>query len=261
MTPLPQHQARVDEDSAIDLEVARERGYRSITSPASHFLDPFRWKTGRLSRYVTVPGLGIPLWTVEGEQPWALYRPDRPVEDNDGDPVKYLWPAGKAPVLDVPPRCRQGVADVARSLWVAEGVLKADAAASAGLCAVGVLGAWGWLRKGWRLADWSAGRTGHPLPCWAHVELVWRDVVLVPDSDSRTNWNVYRGWRWLADYLKARGAFVKYAPLPSVGGGEREKVGLDDYFAAGHDVDDLGKLVTIRSSSIRPPRPDVEPAF
>jgi hypothetical protein len=208
---------------------------------------------------VTVPGLGIPLWTVEGEQPWALYRPDSPRRDHDGDLVKYLWPAGRQPVLDVPPRCRQDVADVAVPLWLAEGVLKADSAASVGLTAVGVLGAWGWLRKGWRLEDWSVGRADDPLPCWEKIPLVYRDVYLAFDSDSRSNWQVFRGVRWLARYLKARGAFVWYVPLPELNG--KGKTGLDDYLAIGYGVDDLRKLATPNPTSIRPPKPDHEPAF
>ena len=55
----------------------------------------------------------------------------------------------------------------------------------------------------------------------------------------------------LAEVLKSRGAHVRYIYLPSGPGGT--KVGLDDYLAAGHAVDDL---LVLASSELRRPAHD-----
>src|SRR5206468_6520022 len=80
-----------------------------------------------------------------------------PETDADGQPkaIKYETPSGGAMRLDVHPRLHLSVLDVAVPLLVTEGLRKADAAISIGLCCLALLGVWNWRRNGEPLPDWQ----------------------------------------------------------------------------------------------------------
>ena len=78
---LPHHQKLID-DSAISSEVARARGYRSVTTSAA------LRKLGFSDRQARAPALLVPVWSVHGELLLYQARPDDP-RILDGKPLKY----------------------------------------------------------------------------------------------------------------------------------------------------------------------------
>src|ERR1039458_3072536 len=145
-------------------------------------------------------------------------------------PVQKAWA-----MLDVPPRVRPLLGDPALPLVITEGPLKADAAASVGLACVDLLGVWSWRGR-----NESDGLVA--IPDWEYVALNGRQTVIAFDSDVMLKSEVYGALRRLAGVLKLRGAEVAFAYLPS--GQHGEKLGLDDFFAAGHSPDEFWSLVT-----------------
>lgn len=224
---LPHH-AELLAASAIDPEVARERGYRSADTKAA------LTRLGFGSAQALAPALVVPLWGVTGEVAGYQARPDEP-RSKDGRIVKYESPAKQRMVLDVHPRVRPHLGDPSRLLFVTEGARKADAAVSAGLDCVGLSGVWAW-----RGTNDEGGKVA--LAAWETVALNGRRVVIAFDSDVMLNPKVHDALGRLGSFLEGRGAEVAYAYLPSGPGGE--KVGLDDFLAVGHSVDDLLALVT-----------------
>src|SRR5262249_26884983 len=120
--------------------------------------------------------------------------------------------------------------DPKRPLFITEGGRKADSAVSLGLCCVAILGVWNW-----RATNDDDGKVA--LADWDSVALNGRDVYIVFDSDVVQKKEVSNALKRLKGFLELRDANVKIIYLPSAEGGI--KVGLDDYFAAGHTVDDL----------------------
>ena len=165
---LPRHQALLDA-SAIAPEVAAARGYRSVTTKA----DLARLGFGETQR--NVPALLVPVWDAAGELATYQLRPDQP-RIKDGKPVKYETPRGSRMAVDVPPGIRHQLGDPAIPLWITEGARKADAAVSAGLCCVAVLGVWNWRGR-----NDQGGLAA--LGDWELIHLKGRDVYLVFDSD------------------------------------------------------------------------------
>ncbi|MGI8753575.1 MAG: DUF3631 domain-containing protein [Acidimicrobiales bacterium] len=221
------HAAKL-ECSAISAEVAEERGY--VTADTKAQLERFGF--GLAQR--RPPALVIPLHGVTGELVGHQMRSDDP-RMRDGKPAKYETKAGQKMLLDVPPRVHRLLGNPEVPLYVTEGPIKADAAATAGLACVALLGVWSWR-----------GRNGDDgltvLADWEYVHLQGRRVVLAFDSDVMLKTSVYGALARLSAVLAHRGAEVAYVYLP--GGEHNAKVGLDDWFAAGHGVDDLAQITT-----------------
>jgi len=241
---FPQH-ARMLAESAIDPEVARERGYVSVDTKK-------RLESAGFADYQRrVPGLLIPVHGVSGTT--HQYRPDKPRKvTNKGKVrfVKYETPGGSQMVLDVPPRARARIGDPKIPLWITEGVKKADAGVSAGLCCVAVLGV-----DAWRGTNSEGGKVA--LADWEAVALNdGRPVFVVYDSDVMLKRDVHRALVRLGAMLTRRGAQVAYVYLPA--GESGAKVGLDDYFRAGGTVDDL--VLRTRSEPVEPELPEEPPA-
>ena len=201
---LPQHVAML-RASAVSEDVAQERGYRSITDKAELARLGFR-------KYQCVlPGLLVPLHGVDGLQWGYQYRADRARTDSDGKSVKYDSPQGQANRLDVPPRCRESLADPREPLWITEGAKKADAIASKGGVAVNVLGVWNWKARnafgGTTVSvdlDYIAWKGKHGP----------RDIYLAFDSDILTKPQVKNALRHLAEIIRRKGANVFVVNLP-----------------------------------------------
>jgi hypothetical protein len=224
---LPQHQALIEE-SGISPEVALARGYRSITGK-QELLD-----LGFSRAQCRVPALLLPVWTVHGEIGTYQLRPDAP-RQRQGKDLKYETPAGSTMVVDVPPSVRDRLGDPAVPLLITEGVRKADAAASRGLCCIALLGVWNW-----RGTNAAGGTT--VLADFEAIAFNGREVYLAFDSDVTTKPAVTGALRRLAGFLASHKAVVRTILLPA--GDSDAKVGLDDYLAAGHSVDDLLALAT-----------------
>jgi RecA-family ATPase len=219
---LPHH-ARMLALSAISGTVARERGYRSVTDARD------LRRVGFAESQRRVPALLIPIHDVGGRVALHQSRPDEPRTTADGKIVKYETPYGKTIPLDVPPRARGGLGDGDVPLVVTEGSKKVDAAVTAGLCAVGVIGV-------------DSFRT----PCWQAINTDGRLTIIAYDNDVMVKPEVHGALKRIGQWLRRRGADVRYAYLPSHDGA---KVGLDDWFAAGGQP---GELLDMATPVLRP---------
>jgi len=224
---LPHHAALITA-SVISLDVARSRGYKSVTKK-SQLLDLGFGKSQTL-----VPALLIPVWGVSGEIVLYQARPDTPRIKN-AKPVKYETQLKARMALDVPPTVRKELLDPGKPLFVTEGIRKADAAASIGLVCIDLIGVWNWRGTN----EWG-GKAA--LPDWESVALNGRVVYIVFDSDAMSKPSVHASLTRLKAFLGSQKADVWIIYLPP--GPNGEKVGLDDYLASGHSKEDLLALAT-----------------
>ncbi len=223
---LPQHHSQLL-DSGISLEVAAERGYHSVTTKVG--ISALGFATSQQ----LPPALVIPLWSVDKEIALNQLRPDDPRHSAEGRVVKYETPKKAGLRLDIHPRMQGFLGDPERPLFITEGVKKVDAATTADLCCIGLLGV-----SGWRGRNQDDGITA--LADWEHVHLKGRLIYVVFDSDVMTKMPVYYQLLKFRTWLESKGADVFVVYLPSGPGGA--KVGLDDFLARGHSRDDLMAL-------------------
>src|SRR5439155_17635493 len=223
------HQALI-ESSAINVEVAHERGYRTVEDSDELTALGFTEAQAR------VPALLIPVHGVDGEVVVHQIRPDNPRIGKNGKPIKYERPKGSRMALDVPPTVRPHLSDPSIPLYITEGSRKADAAVSKGLCCIGLLGTYGW-----RGTNPKGGRTA--LADFDSIALNGREVTIVFDSDVQDKKEVQAALDGLRCFLERKRAKVRIGYLPPAADGS--KVGLDDFFAAGNTVADLAKLVKV----------------
>jgi Protein of unknown function (DUF3631)/Domain of unknown function (DUF3854) len=213
-------------DRGVVPEVARERGYRSAETKAQLKSIGF----GESQRIP--PGLVIPVHDViatDGECSGYQFRPDSP-RMAEGRIVKFETPRGARLALDVPPRVRAQLDNPDVPLWITEGAVKADAAASHGLACVALFGVYGWRTKN----DFGATSVMPQLEYCAPKD---RQVYLAFDSDLMLKTQVYDALSRFRDVLDHRGAHVAIVLLPA--GEYGTKTGLDDYFVRGGTVDEL----------------------
>ncbi|HAW50771.1 MAG TPA: hypothetical protein DCX54_00345, partial [Flavobacteriales bacterium] len=240
--------------SAIKDEIITARGYKTTTD--ENELRELGFSSGQRR----VPGLLLPLWTTDGQIGFYVYRPDNPrvVENrkkknpdgtHPGRVIKYEMPKGEGVRLDCPPTCQPLLADPSIPLWITEGQKKADALASAGLCAIAILGVWNFVGK-----NAHGGVTF--LSDWQYVALNGRNVRLIFDSDLMTKRQVQQSLDRLREHLQRKGANVDVVYLPHQEDGS--KVGVDDWLAAGHAVEELEKLVDAPRPIPKPADPIVE---
>jgi len=225
--------ARLLLDSAVAPHVAAARPYSTVLRATGLERLGFA-KTQR-----NVPALAIPIWNVHADRATYQARPDQP-RVKDGKALKYETPSGARMALDVPREAREHLGNPAVPLFITEGARKADAAVSAGLCCVAVLGVWNWRGSN----EWG-GKAA--LPDWETIAFkglgdVGREVYIAFDSDAMTKPSVFLALTRLKPFLASRGAVVRAIYLPA--GARGTKVGLDDFLAAGSDVDDLLALAT-----------------
>lgn len=241
--------------SAIADSVIVARGYRTVTDPAE------LRGLGFAAAQCRVPGLLLPMWTVDGKNGLCTFRPDNPrcFEDktksrlpNGTYPqkvIKYEFPKGAAMRIDCPPPCQPKLADPSISLWITEGQKKGDALASLGQCTIALLGVWNWRGK-----NELGGNT--VLADWDGVTLKGRDVRLIFDSDAQTNPHVRQALDRLAGVLTNKGAKVTVVYLP--GGASGHKIGVDDWLAQGHTLVDLEALVQLPQPQAQAAPPQIE---
>lgn len=232
------HRRELEQGSAIARELVDERKYQSIERPsntrddARPLLDRLgipRWAT-REDRYF--PGLLIPLYGPSGRCVGHQFKPNTAVPDGNGKTRKYASAKGQASRLDVHPRNRDRVTDPTVPLWITEGVKKADALTTAGLCVVALSGVFNWRSSLGTLGDWE------------EIPLRGRDVGIIFDADARTNPNVLRAMQRLGRWLESRGVRrVAYLIVPEESPCGPVK-GADDFLAAGGTVADLMAAAT-----------------
>jgi Domain of unknown function (DUF3854) len=210
-------------DSGITAEQAHARGVVSIDGNNRSLLAAL----GFVKAVQKMDGLLIPLLGADGEPVGWQFRPDHPRVMGNGKENKYEFPRGQKQVIDFPPGVPERIPDRSKPRVIAEGFKKGDAGALAGLLTVDIAGVWNWIRD------------GVPLPDFRDCGLKGFDWVVCFDSDITTNEKVWGAARELGEWLKLRGANVRYAVLP----GGADKLGLDDWLAAGHTVDQFWELV------------------
>jgi hypothetical protein len=187
-TLLPQHEKLI-QASAISPKVAAARGYWSAQKKTELRQLGF----GQIQ--CIVPALVVPVWTVIGEIGAYQIRPDQPRISHDGKPIKYETPGKSHMVLDVHPLIREKVRDPGIPLFITEGIRKADAAISAGLCCVALLGVWSF-----RGTNEFGGKTA--LAAWEYVALNGRQVHIVFDSDVMLKPQVHAALARLKSFLE-----------------------------------------------------------
>jgi hypothetical protein len=120
--------------------------------------------------------------------------------------MKYAGPRGAAPRLFIPLATREAALSGEGELWLLEGAKKSLSASQLGLPALGFEGIEAWHTRG----------SSRLLEDFRHVRLRDRIVELVPDGDVKTNPDVERGARRLADALREAGAQPRLVCLPEV---------------------------------------------
>jgi hypothetical protein len=220
------HRKTLEQDSAISPAVITIRGYRSVTG--------VELRRSQFKEYQQRSGLLIPIYNVHGKLATHQLRPDVP-RVKAGKTIKYETPAGSRLCIDVNPSVQKLIGDPKVRLVITEGTKKVDAAVSHGLAAIGLMGVWGW-----RGTDPETEEKG-PLPDWQHIAISNRTFVLAFDSDVMIKPSVRGALDGLADFLTRNGGNVRYALLDQANTGE--KVGLDDFFAAGGTFDEFKQLV------------------
>jgi hypothetical protein len=229
------------EESGIHPDVAAERGYYTARK-RSEVPEAFR-------NYQCKTGLVVPMYSPDGETTGYQLRPDRP---RKGGP-KYETPGGISPVVDVHPRMLEEARHGDGPLLITEGAKTGDAATSRGVCTVVLAGVWMWCVpkvKPYRLK-----------PCFDHIRLKGREVIVAFDSDCMSKASVQDALAALVAALEDRGAVVKVIYLPDAADGSKQ--GVDDYLAAGRtvremfmlardfDPDDVGRIRMSRDEKLR----------
>jgi hypothetical protein len=210
-------------ESAIDPAVALERGYWV----AMERLDLKPLGFTRTYRRIEVPALVIPRRSPDGETTRYQVKPKSSWKTEEWG--KYLFPPDESMIVDVHPRSLKRLKDPSVPLWVTEGSKGGDSLVSQGLCAVALAG----VLHG-EVVD---TRSKTLLPCWDHINLESRRVIVAYDADSQTTEEVQEALNRLVHRLSERGASVWVSYTPPVN--DDGKVGVDDYLANGGHPHDL----------------------
>lgn len=174
-----------------------------------------------------VPALDLVYYDMGGEPVEAMRRV-RLLEQPRGafgqvSEQRYLQPGNTTPaayfprIIDWPAVAKNNDTPI----LITEGELKASCAAVNGYACIGLGGVWSWRSKklGWDL-----------LPSLKSIAWPRRDVVVVFDSDAKSNPQVAQAITSLMTQLSALGAVPRVAELPDIPG--LGKVGLDDFIVA-----------------------------
>lgn len=212
--------------SAISLDVIKERGYRSVLGKKE------LQELGFSRVQCRTPAILMPSWGVSAKIVGHQLRPDFPRSTSKGKLIKYETPQATTNHIDCPPTCREKLIDPTVPLWVTEGVKKSDALASYEQCVIDFPGVWSWKGK-----NPFGGTT--ILADFDYIAFNDRKVYLAFDSDVATNKSVKQALARLATHLSRRGAKVSIICLPQQGA---EKVGVDDFLAQGHNIQELTGL-------------------
>jgi hypothetical protein len=219
--PLSKEDRRMLEvESGISPEVIEARGYYTAAK-RTDVPDVFPEWQRRL-------GLVIPTHSPDGETVGYQLRPNK----RRAKGPKYETPHGARITVDVNPLMLEEVRSGDSELWATEGMRKVDSLTSRGLPTAGFTGVWNFATPGTKCAE--------PLPCWQHIRLRGRTVIVVYDADARTNADVQEALRRLVAMLEGLGAVVLVVYLPPVNGDG--KAGVDDYLAAGGTLEELRSM-------------------
>jgi len=279
---VAEHRRELFRDSAIDPEVARERGYMSIGRPdqetnfgvklngrwfggagvsSRDFLSRLGFPSWAIRENYFYTGLWLPAYSPRGQMYAGQWKPRNAVPNREGKKMKYASAKGNAVRLDVHPRWTKdrGADDpallpwintVERRLWITEGVKKADSLTSRDEVTIALSGVFNWRNTHGTLGDWE------------DVTLRGREIVICFDADTNSKTQVAQAMARLGKWLVHKGAKkVHYCVVPSEvtapDGTISGVKGVDDYFAAGGSVKGLERVF-----ATKPPRvADTEDKF
>lgn len=229
---MPGHQRELEE-SCITADVVQRRGYETLYGSDE---DKARLKELRVPRWawrddLAFPGLLLPMYRVSGEEIGFQFKPAIPQEAPGGKRQKYASQSGTPNRLDVPPAVADAVRDPSASLWITEGIKKADCLASHGRPVITLTGVFNWRSKMGTLGDWE------------DIPLAGRNVVICFDSDTRDKRTVMLAMQRLGRWLESKQARPLYLIVPAEverEDGSRVAVkGVDDFLHAGGTMDGL----------------------
>jgi hypothetical protein len=129
----PQH-VKLLQGATISPAVSRARGYQTVTRKSAligYGFSPEQCRT---------PALLIPVYDAGGRLVTYQIRSDEPRIDRSAGAVEYEVCAGRQFALDVPGACASLLSAADIPLYVTDEVLKADSAASHGLCCIDLVG-------------------------------------------------------------------------------------------------------------------------
>lgn len=236
----PAHRASLEQGSAISAAIGAEMRAWTVTTKAELI------ELGFNQPSIKPPALALPVFTwADPERPaYSRLRPDLPRSNSKGKAVKYEQPPGQACRMYCLPTARklieglQGMADRPQAtlpyVFITEGEKKAAALVSQGLAGLGLPGVWNFKNLDMLRGDWDV------------IGLKGLAVCIVFDSDAASNAQVLAAEKRLADFLGSLGTTVSVCRLPA--GCNGEKVGIDDFFAAGGTVEDLRDLIEQRDT-------------
>jgi hypothetical protein len=210
-------------ESAIDPTVALERGYWVAMNRLELKDLGFTYMYPRIE----VPALVIPRRSPDGETTRNQVKPKSSWKTEKWG--KYLFPPDESMIVDGHPRSLKRLKDPSTPLWITEGSKGGDSLVSQGLCAVSLAGVYNFAVK------YTRSKT--LLPCWDHINLESRRVIVAYDADSQTTEEVQEALNRLVNRLSERGANVWVSYTPPVNGDG--KAGVDDYLANGGHPHDL----------------------
>ncbi|AGL20935.1 phage/plasmid primase, P4 family [Actinoplanes sp. N902-109] len=202
----PEHRAFLAAH-AVDPDLAEKLGIRSLTSREDTKALPEAWEN-----WANFPAILFP-WTSPDGRVEHQVRPDSPTGDTKGKARKYVFTPNMTPVL----WALRPVGPETTTLVIVEGTKQSLAAATYAAPHVAVYGIAGcrmWQKDKAPIPDLAVA-DGHP-------------VVVILDSDSSTNPDVYQAGAELAEALELEGATsVLFTRIKG-----RDKDGLDDVLAA-----------------------------
>jgi hypothetical protein len=197
-TSLQPHHLQVLQDSAISTSVSRARGYQTITRKSAligYGFSPEQCRT---------PALLIPVYDAGGRFVTYLIRTDEPRIDRKAGAIEYEVCPGRQFALDVPPACVSLLSDADIPLYITDEVLKADSAASHGLCCIDLVGLWAMsdaVLKQFNPGDWDG------------IVLDHRIVRFVYDADSTHRAETRSAFATQQEFLWSRHARIQRIDL------------------------------------------------
>jgi hypothetical protein len=187
---------------------------------------------------------------------YSRLKPDRPRKSSeDGKPIKYESPKGSSNRAYFPPATRTALALPSAPLIVTEGEKKSAKADQEGFPCIGLVGVYGWQKKGARDKLGKLVGDRELIDDLATVAWQGRQVYICFDSDAATNPRVRLAEWHLAEALTRQSARVKVMRLPAGepgADGTPGKVGLDDYLVS-HGPDAFRELL---AGAVEPRQPD-----
>ncbi len=261
----PRHSTEYLIPRGVALDVARQRGYESVSSDdgINRRLPGKGWSASVQKQY-ELPNqwaLTIPLFELDSRrkpQSWQI-RLDTP-RVSDGRKAKFETPGGGGrgrgegliPIPEVHPSQRSAVIEPSTVLVVTEGVVKGDSMISAlhrenaadRFAVTSITGVWMGFESGSKRDD---GRDSLMGAFVDRIPLDGRQVVLVWDADARSNPGVAQPLLRFARLLESSGAKVRVARIEPLNGDA--KAGVDDHLAAGAAIipilDDADPLASV----------------